>query len=101
MESTDQGEGKMTDLSLHSLRVRGGATIPARGFPISASYPLAVLSADGMGVRVTLSPNWLRTLAGILRLDGRSSQSDTFANWTIDWRDLERAVCASRSVVLS
>lgn len=62
------------------VRMRGGATIPISFMPVSASRPLAELSADNKGITVSLG-----------------SRRST---WHVSWAGLDHVLVGPRSVVL-
>ena len=62
------------------VQIRGGATIPTSFMPLTASRPLAVLTADYKGVAVSL--NWRRLM------------------WQVSWAELDHVLVRPRSVVL-
>jgi hypothetical protein len=62
------------------VQIWGGATIPTRFMPLSASRPLAELTADYKGVAISLGSRKL--------------------TWRVSWAELDHVLVGPRSVVL-
>lgn len=90
----------MVDLAKCGFIVRGGATIPGKWGAITATWPLATLSTDSSGVRVSFNPRWLRKFAAILAGEISKTHGEDSASWTVSWTELERTICSQRSVVM-
>ncbi len=83
------------DVVTMSLRLTGGASFPGKVGTVSATWPLAVLTADDSGVSVDLRSTWLKRMLGRFVLsDSRSVW------WSARWEDLKSVDFGRRSIVL-
>ncbi|GAB3395491.1 hypothetical protein GCM10027360_89980 [Amycolatopsis echigonensis] len=79
-----------------AYRARGGASLPAESGGVTATYPLAVLEADGAGVGIGLSPRWLAAVPRFFS-GGRQSKSEYL--WSRRWDEIRQVKIAQRSIV--
>jgi hypothetical protein len=78
-----------------NLHVFGGASFPGIIGTVSASYPLAVLRMDGVGVGVDIRSRHLKKLlAWFVRQDSASTW------WTAEWTQITTVDFGRRSIVL-